>query len=268
MLSHSPKNREHTLYVPAQNLLENKVVLVTGASRGIGRAVAKAFAAYGATVILLSRTVKDLESLYDEIVQAQYPQPVIYPFNLCTATPDDFDAMRRAIDQQFGRLDGVLHNAGLLQTLSPIEHYAIDNWYKVLQVNLNSVFLLSRSTLPLLKRSTEASIIFTCSEKAKEPKANWGAYAIASAGSHTLMQIIGEECENYTNIRSNSIFPNAIHTHLRAQAYPAEDHKRLTQPDAIVAAYLYLMGSDSKHLNKYIIRAHPKFSPELDCQQI
>ena len=119
-------------------MLLNKIILVTGASRGIGRAVAKALAANGATVILLSRTVSDLENLYDEIINAGYPQPIIYPFNLCSATPEDYDDLRRTIDHKFGRLDGLILNAGILGSLTPLQHFNLQTWYQVLQVNLNN----------------------------------------------------------------------------------------------------------------------------------
>jgi NAD(P)-dependent dehydrogenase (short-subunit alcohol dehydrogenase family) len=234
-------------------MLDNKVILITGASRGIGRTVAKALAANGASVILLSRTVQDLESLYDEIVQAGYPTPSIYPFNLCTATLEDYDDLRRSIEQQYGRLDGLIHNAGMLGALSPIEHYDIHKWYQVLQVNLNSVFILTQACMQLLKKSAAASIIFTTADVSTTPKANWGAYAVASAGCHTMMQMLASECENLTNIRVNAIKPNKIQTTLRAQAYPAEEQSSLQKPDAIVERYLYLMSDESQHINADVL---------------
>lgn len=226
-------------------MLDNKVILITGASRGIGRAVAKAYAANGATVILLSRTVKDLESLHDEIVDAGNPQPAIYPFNLCSAELTDYDDLRRNIGNEYGHLDGLVHNAGILGALSPVEHYDIQKWYQVLQVNLNGVFLLTQATLPLLKNSAAASIIFTTADVASAPKANWGAYAVASAGCHTLMQMLAAECANLTNIRVNAIQPQRIHTSLRAAAYPMENKSDLIDPGKITEDYLYLMSSAS-----------------------
>lgn len=229
-------------------MLKDKIVLVTGASRGIGRSVAKALAANGATVILLSRTLKDLESLYDEIMQAGYPEPNIYPFNLCSATLEDYDDLRRNIEQRYGRLDGLIHNAGILGMLSPIEHYDIHNWYQVMQVNLNSVFILTQATLPLLKKSAAASIIFTTNNTSSAPKANWGAYAVASAGCSAMMQLLATECESLTNIRVNAVQPHKIKTILRAQAYPAEEQNSLRKPENIVDQYIYLISDASQHL--------------------
>jgi len=234
-------------------MLTNKIILITGASRGIGRATAKALATYGATVILLSRTPTELKALYDEIVDSGYPQPSIYPFNLCSATLEDYDDLRRNIEKEYGRLDGLIHNAGILGDLSPIEHYDIHKWYQVLQVNLNAAFILTQTTISLLKKSSAASIIFTSSELSNAPKANWGAYAIASAGTQAMMQMLAAECENITNIRVNAVKPHKVQTSLRAQAYPAEDKTKLAKPEDIVNKYVYLMSEQSKNLNGRVL---------------
>lgn len=236
-------------------MLADKLILLTGASRGIGRAVAKALAAQGASVILLSRTIKDLESLYDEIVQAGHPKPNICPFNLCSATPEDYDDLRRNIYSTYGRLDGLIHNAGILGALTPLEHFNIQTWYQVLQVNLNSTLILTQATLPLLKNSANGSIIFTSTELNTAAKANWGAYAVASAGCQTMMQMLASECENLTKIRVNAVKPYKIKTALRAEAYPAEQHEDLCLPEDITSLYVYLMSDRSKHLNGRTITA-------------
>lgn len=230
-------------------MLENKVILVTGASRGIGRAVAKALAAQGATVILLGRTIQDLESLSDQIIQAGHPQPSIYPFNLCSATPEDYDDLRLKLVETYGRLDGLILNAGILGALTPLEHFNLQTWYRVLQVNLNSTLLLTQATLPLLKLAAHGSIIFTSTDLNTTPKANWGAYAVASAGCQAMMQMLAIECENLTNVRVNAVKPHNIKTALRAEAYPAEDPTRLSRPEDITSLYVYLMSDKSKSLN-------------------
>ncbi len=226
-------------------MLKNRVILVTGASRGIGRSAAKTFATYGATVILLARTVKKLETLYDEIVEAGHPLPAIYPFNLANATPKDYEDLRQNIESHFGKLDGLLHNAAELGTLTPIEHYPIEQWAHVLQVNLNSAFLLTQATLPLLKRSENASIVFTTADEGLKGKAYWGAYGVSKFALNGLMQTLAQELETNTNIRVNSINPNKVRTTLRASVYPAENIKDLPLPEAIMTHYLYLMGPDS-----------------------
>lgn len=233
-------------------MLANKIILVTGASRGIGKAVAQALAEKNATVILLSRTIKDLETLSDEIVAQQYPQPVIYPFNLCSATLEDYDDLRRNIESNYGKLDGIIHNAGILGTLTPIEHVNLQTWYQVMQVNLNATIILTQATLPLLKKSAAGSIIFTITELNNTPKANWGAYAVASSGCETIMHMLAEECATLTQIRVNAIRPNKIRTVLRNAAYPAEPSAHLREPRDIVSNYVYLMSDASRHINGQI----------------
>jgi len=233
-------------YSPSSELLKNRIILVTGASRGIGRAAAKTFATYGATVILLARTVKKLEALYDEIVTAGHPTPAIYPFNLANATPKDYEDLQQSIAHHFGRLDGLLHNAAELGTLTPLEHYPIEQWYRVLQVNLNSAFLLTQATLPLLKHSLDASIVFTAANEGTTGKAYWGAYGVSKFALNGLMQILANELETNTSIRVNSVNPSRVRTQLRTSAYPAENTKDLPLPEAILTQYLYLMGPDSR----------------------
>lgn len=232
-------------YKAQANALADRVILVTGASRGIGRAVAKAFAGHGATVILLARTVLHLESLYDDIEKVGAPTPAIYPLNLANATPEDYENLRNNIEQQFGRLDGILHNAGMLGSLTSIEHTPLEQWYQVMQVNLHSAFLLTQATLPLLKKSQDASIIFTSAAVAHQARAYWGSYAVSQFGTQALMQILADELEVNTRIRVNSINPGRIKTALRTAAYPAEDRSKLKTPEDILPFYLYLMGPDS-----------------------
>jgi len=232
-------------YKPSPNSLADRVILITGASRGIGRAVAKAFASQGATVILLARNIPHLESLYDEIEKSGAPTPAIYPFNLANAIPEDYEKLRENIEKPFGKLDGILHNAAMLGSLTSIEHTPLEQWYQVMQVNLHAAFLLTRATLPLLKRAKEASIIFSTPEVGHKARAYWGAYAVSKFGGEALMQILADELEINTNIRVNSINPGRIKTQLRTAAYPAEDPKKLKMPEEIIPFYLYLMGSES-----------------------
>lgn len=230
----------------APNALTQRVILVTGASRGIGRAAAQAFANYGATVILLARSIPELQSLYDEIEAAGGAQPAIYPMNLANATPQDYENLSDKIESNFGRLDGILHNAGMLGSLTSIEQTPIEQWYHVLQLNLNATFLLTQATLRLMKRSRDASIIFTSAEVGRKGRAYWGSYAVSKAGCETLMQILADELEANTAIRVNSINPGKVKTRLRTEAYPAEDQKFLKNPQDILSLYLYLMSAESR----------------------
>lgn len=232
-------------YKPNNNLLKDKVILITGAGDGIGRGAAKKFAEYGATIILLGRTTKKLEQVYDEIEQANYPQAAIYPMNLEGASPKDYEDLANTIEQEFGKLDGVLHNASLLGVLTPIEQYDANLWHQVMQVNLNAAFMLTKACLPLLRKSNDASIVFTSSTVGRKGRAYWGAYAVSKFANEGLMQVLADELEK-TNIRVNSINPGRTRTAMRAKAYPAEDPNILKTPEEIMPVYLYLFGEDSK----------------------
>ncbi len=242
-------NINYKNYQPATDLLTRRIILVTGAGDGIGRAVAKGLAQYGATVILHGKNVKKLEAIYDKIEASGYPQPAITPLDLEKATEQDYVQLTQAIGQEFGRLDGIIHNAGILGDLSPIEHYEKSTWDKVLQINLTATFSLTQATLPLLKESKDASIIFTSSGVGRKARAYWGAYAVSKFGVEALMQILADELETNTTIRSNSLNPGATRTAMRAKAYPGEDARTLTSPEQLLPAYLYLCGPDSHDQN-------------------
>lgn len=232
-------------YSPSPDLLAGRVILVTGAGDGIGRAVSLAFAAHGASVILLGRTVRKLEEVYDRILDAGGPDPAIYPMDLEGAGPDDHAQLIERVDNEFGRLDGLLHNAARLGTLTPIEHYEPTEWLRVIQVNLNAPFLLTRACLPVLKRSPDASVVFTSSGVGRRGRAYWGAYSASKFGVEGLMQVLADELEKNARVRVNSINPGRVRTAMRAAAYPAENPAQLPAPQEIVGAYLYLMGPDS-----------------------
>ena len=236
-------------YNAAEDLLKDKVILVTGAGDGIGKAVAMAYAAHGATVILLGRTISKLEQIYDAIEAAGYNKPAIYPLDLAGAAPHDFEQLADILDQEFGRLDGLLHNAGILGDLTPMELYPYETWQRIMQTHVNGPFLLTQAVLPLLQKADNASLIFTSSGVGRKARAYWGGYAVSKFAVEGMMQVLAEECENTSNIRVNSINPGATRTTMRASAYPAEKPDTLRHPEEIVATYLYLMGNDSLNIN-------------------
>lgn len=217
--------------------LDDKIILITGAGDGIGKATALACALRGATVILLGRTVHKLEQVYDEISNNGGPQPAIYPMNLEGASPSDYDDLHNNIDKEFGRLDGLLHNAGWLGASTPIEIYDIELWYKVMQINLNAPFMLTKACIPLLRKSLSARIVFTADDKIS---AYWGAYGAAKAGQLSLMQILADELES-KNIPVNAVNPGPVRTRFRALAFPAEDKRQLSTPQDISHIFVYLL---------------------------
>lgn len=233
-------------YQAPKDLLDGKVILVTGAGAGIGQAAAKSFAAHGATVILLGRTIKKLEDVYDEIEAAGHPQAAIYPMNLEGAVAKDYDDMAATIQKEFGRLDGILHNAALLGSITPIEQYDADEWLKLMQVNLNAPFMMTQALISLLRESEDASVIFTSSSVGRKGRAYWGAYSVSKFGIEGLMQVLSDELDDeHHNIRVNSVNPGATRTNMRAHAFPAENPIHNPLPEDIMGTYLYLMGRES-----------------------
>ena len=236
-------------YSARPDLLKGRVILVTGAGRGIGAAAAKTFAAHGATVLLLGKTEGNLNQLYDEIEAAGHPQPVVIPFNLETALPHQFDELAATIEAEFGRLDGLLHNAAIIGPRTPLEQLSGDNFMRVMQVNVNAMFMLTSTLLPLLKLSEDASVVFTSSSVGRKGRAYWGAYGVSKFATEGLMQTLADEVEGVAPVRANSVNPGATRTGMRAQAYPGENPASNPLPEAIMPVYLYLMGPDSRGVN-------------------
>ena len=235
----------HADYQPANDILTDRIILVTGAGAGIGRAMAQAYAGHGATVVLLGKTVSKLEAVYDEIEAAGGPKPAIYPMHLEGATPHDYDELANAMESNFGRLDGILHNAASLPYLSRIKDYETEDWLKVMQVNLNAPFQITQACLSLLVNSDDASVIFTTDEVGHRGKAFWGAYGVSKFGVEGLTQILAAELEN-SAIRVNCIDPGPTRTALRKRAFPGEDNTSLKTPDTLAPLYLWAMGPDSR----------------------
>jgi NAD(P)-dependent dehydrogenase (short-subunit alcohol dehydrogenase family) len=224
----------------------DRVVMVTGATSGIGRAVVRALVEAGATVILHGRNEKALEALYQEL-KPLGPEPSVAQIDLERAQGPQYQQLTTEIETRYGRLDGLLHNAAILGDRSPIEHYDIGLWQRVLLVDLTAPFILTRCLLPLLRNSADASLVFTTSSVGRQGRAYWGAYAVAKAGLENLAEVLVDELES-TTIRTNVVNPGGTRTKMRARAYPAENRSALQTPEAVVPAFLYLLGSGSRGL--------------------
>jgi NAD(P)-dependent dehydrogenase (short-subunit alcohol dehydrogenase family) len=231
---------------PAADLLQDRVILLTGAASGIGRALAGALSGHGATLVLLDKDVHGLELAYDGIVAAGNPEPALYPMDLSGAGPGDYTEMAATLDREFGRLDGLIHNAAELGALVPISNVETDLWFRTLQTDLNAPCLLTMAVLGLLRASPDASIIFTSDAVGRHGKAYWGAYGVAKAGLECFMQILAYELETGTPIRANSIDPGPVLTGLRRLAYPAENRAHLNMAADVVNPFLFLASAESR----------------------
>jgi NAD(P)-dependent dehydrogenase (short-subunit alcohol dehydrogenase family) len=226
--------------------LFGRVIAITGPTRGIGKAVALACAAHGATVVLIGRNVKRLEAVHAQIAAAGGPEATIAPFDLEKAVASDYDNLANALMDRYGRLDGLLHNAGLLGVLAPIEHYDVPTWYRVMHVNTTAAFALTHVLLPVMRKSDDASIVFTSSSVGRKARAYWGAYAVSKYAIEGLSEMLAQELENVSNIRVNTLNPGAARTEMRLQAYPSESPENMTPPEELVGAYIALLGPASK----------------------
>jgi len=232
-------------YTAPDQLLKNRVILITGAGDGIGRAAAIDSARLGATVILLGRTIEKLEVVYDEIENAGYPQAAIYPLDLRSATDEDYISLAQGVEDEFGGLDGLVHNASILGQRTPLSNYESRTWNLVMQVNATAPFMMTQALLPLLEVSKDASIIFTSSGVGAQGKAYWGAYSVSKFATEGMAQILADETGNTSKIRVNIIDPGATRTSMRAQAYPGENPAQNPLPKDIMPVYQYLLGPDS-----------------------
>lgn len=216
--------------------LTGRVAVITGASRGIGAAVARRFAAAGAHVVLVARTTGALEALDDEIRNAG-GRATLIPLNLLDF--DKVDTLGPALAERFGRCDILVANAGMLGTLGPLPHTDAKEWDRVIGLNLTANFRLVRTLDPLLRASDAGRAIFVTSGAAEGPRAYWGAYAVSKAGLEAMARSYAAENEK-TNLRVNIIDPGRVRTKMRAAAYPGEDPQSVIPPEDVVDAFLAL----------------------------
>lgn len=242
-------------YTAPQDLLKDRIIMVTGSSDGIGRAAALTYARHGATVILHGRNQAKLEHLYDQIVAEGLEEPAIVTLDFATASYDDYVTLQGSIGEMFGRLDGLLHNAGVLARRNTIASINSKDWHNAMQVNVNAPFMLTKTMMPLLEESDSASIIFTSSSVGRKGRAYWGSYAVSKFAIEGMMQVLADEVENISSMRVNSLNPGATNTAMRRLAYPGEIATNNPNPEDIMPAYLYLMGKDSIHVRGQALNA-------------
>ena len=233
-------------HIPAPAELAGRVVAITGASSGLGSAVALACARHQANVVLIGRSEQRLEAVHGDIARSGAPEASIAVLDLETALAQDYDRLADALLERYGKLDGLLHNAAILGTLMPIEHYDVPTWCRVLHVNLTAAFALTQVLLPALKKSADGSVVFTSSAVGRRGRAYWGAYAASKFAIEGLAQVLAAELEGISHVRVNTLDPGRARTAMRRQAYPAEDIDTLPLPETLTAPYLALLGPASR----------------------
>lgn len=245
-------------YLPPRDLLKNRVILVTGASSGLGRTASLAFARHGATVALLARNENKLETVYDEIVNAGGPEPMMFPFDLEAADDHNLEALAGVIGHHLKRLDGLLHSAHAFTRLTPLHLQTMAEWQTLMTVNVMAPFALTRVCLPLLQAAPDASVLFTGETHGHQPAAYWGGYAVAKAGLETLTEIWSQELKPTSRVRMNTLIPGPVATPFRTRTHPGELPEMLPDASALMPQYLYLMGPDSSSISGQVILCHSK----------
>ncbi|MCE5233114.1 MAG: SDR family NAD(P)-dependent oxidoreductase [Mizugakiibacter sp.] len=239
-------------WTPAPGALDKRVVLVSGATGGLGEAAARACAAAGATVVLLGRRVPALEKVYDAIVASGAPEPAIYPVNLEGATPRDYDTLADVLERELGGVDAIVHAAAHFNALTPLELHKPEDWLRGLQVNLTAPFLLTQACMPLLKARADSAVVFVLDDPQRLARAHWGAYGVAKAGLERLAAILHEETDS-SPLRVHALLPAPMRTTLRRMAYFGEDTQRHPQPDAVAPAVVYLLSRDGAAARGHVL---------------
>jgi len=225
--------------------LTNQVILITGAGGGLGSIAAMTLAKNGAHIILLDKNISQLEKIYDAIISANAPEPIIYPFDLAGANENEYQELADRIDEKYGCLHGLLHSAVEFSSFTPLAMHGTKEWGHTLNVNLNAPFLLNRVLLPVLNKSRHASIVFTSDSSARKASAYSGAYGVSKIALEGLAKILAEEHESANKIRVNTLIPGPVDSPLRKRAYPAEDKEKLQTMQSLAPVYLYLFSSQS-----------------------
>ena len=247
-------------YQPKQDLLEQRIILVTGAGDGIGREAALTYARFGAQLVLLGRTESKLQAVQAEIAAQGGAPALTVTLDLLHATQEQCQQIAGQLAAQIPRLDGVLHNAGLLGDIAPMAELSMAMWQEVMQVNVNATFMLTQALLPLLLKANAGSLVFTSSSVGRTGRANWGAYAVSKFATEGMMQVLADEYKS-RNLRVNCINPGGTRTKMRASAFPHEDKNKLKTPADIMPLYLYLMGDDSRRKTGMTFDAQPNRKP-------
>ncbi len=226
--------------------LQDKVILISGASQGLGEQVAYAYAAEGATVVLLGRNQRKLENVYDNVVDAGGPEPFAISFDLLAATETEFDQLAVAVLKSAGRIDGIVHCASYFYALSPLMFQTVEEWVNQYRINTVAPMGLTRAFLPALQQAEDAAVIFVSESHGDTPKAYWGAFGASKTALNYLAQVAADEWHQYPNLRANVLIPGPIHSPQRMKTHPGESESERRPIKEVLPDFVYWMSADSK----------------------
>ena len=236
--------------------LDGRVVMITGSCGGLGRATAHACTRAGASVVLSGRKVRALEALYDEVKALGRAEPAILPLDLAGASPADYDTVIEALQNGFGRLDGLVHAAAHFESLTPLAMKKPDDWLLDLQVNLTAPFLLTQACLPMLQAAEDSAVVFVLDDRQRLDRAHWNGYGVAKAGLERLASILHEETDD-SALRVHGILPAPMRTALRRKAWFGEDSMQLPSPEATAEALVYLLTPGARAVRGTLLDLRP-----------
>lgn len=246
-------NASHSIRLPedwsvAPGTLAGRVVIVTGATGGLGGETAKAAVRAGATVVITGRKVRALEKRYDELVALGGSEPVIHPLDLESATPADYAALAEGIEGEFGRLDGIVHAAAHFNELTPIAMHKPDDWLRAMQVNVSAPFALTQACMPLLTRADDSAVVFVLDDPELLSRAHWGGYGVSKAAVERMAAVLHAE-NGRGPMRVHTLLPMPMRTALRRAAYYGENTLEKPLPTVAADAIVYLLsgaGADAR----------------------
>ncbi len=241
---------------PPAGYLHDRVILVTGAGQGVGRAVALACAQAGANVVLLGRTPTKLEGVYDEIAALGAPQAAIIPMDLAKADQDQLRALALSIKTTLGRLDGIVHAASQFVSTMPADLIDLAAWDRAVRLHLTIPAALTQACFPLLKKSDDASVVFLTETHAHSPRAYWGGFSTAKSALAHLVSVWADEHPDH-GPRLNLMLPGPIRSPMRQKSHPGESAAALRGPEDVARCILQLLGGGEMRLTRRLAILDP-----------
>lgn len=250
-------NSDLKSYIPKKDFLSEKIIIITGATDGIGKALSYSCAKFGAQLLLLGKNEDGLKSLLDSLLKLSGTSHQSYLIDFSIAGENDYIKFSEHIAKQYQAIDSLVLNAGYMEAMQGMRNFQLDTWLTTITINQHAPFMLAKSCIPLLERSDDPSIVFSTHECSK---AYWGAYGAAKSAQAGMMKILANELDGDKPIRVNGVDPAPVRTKLRLTNFPGINPENFAAPDKVVAPYLYFIGPDSKGVTGMNYKLNPEFN--------